>query len=74
MIHVARRVTIDGHLRFERRARNVSQACNHRAGAVRHVLSVMTDHSAQTVAVLLCNIVASIEFPCLVKTSLQLHL
>jgi len=49
-------VTIDSSLRFDCHAINVARACNYHTRALRHVRSLLTDQTAQTVA---CSIVAS---------------
>ena len=49
-------VTIDSRLRFDSHASNVARACNYHTRALRHVRSLLTDETAQTVA---CSIVAS---------------
>jgi len=43
-------------LRFDSHVSNVARACNYHTGALRHVRSLLTDETAQTVA---CSIVAS---------------
>ena len=53
---VARRKTIDSHLRFDCHAKEVVRACNYHTRALRHVRTVLTDDLAQTVA---CSIVGS---------------
>jgi len=49
-------VTIDSHLRFDCLANNVARSCNFHTRALRHVRSLLTDETAQTVP---CSIVAS---------------
>jgi len=49
-------VTIHSHLRFDCHANEVARACNYHTRVLRHVLTVLTDDLAQTVA---CSIIGS---------------